>query len=168
MPQKCEHMPLPPFLGAIQTPYPQFSHCTESYMSIGHHLGAFGGFSLFWKKSKNIAQGGALPKRDIVDPFTHASCATGPNMTKQFIFPTTWGNTKRVNVKELVRHEIQVVVCHLWPRRTVSICLNGFLIMCLVNVWTVSKLSLKLFWTLSMTLNGHCSGVLSMTWTTSS
>ena len=59
------------------------------YTVLYTHYASFESIPLFEKNPKNIAQGGALPKRDIVDPKTHASCATGPNMTKQFSFPTT-------------------------------------------------------------------------------
>ena len=90
------------------------------YTVLYTHYASFESILLFEKNPKNIAQGGALPKRDIVDPKTHASCATGPNMTKQFSFPTTWGKAERVKVKGLVKYEIQVTVTHLWPQWTVS------------------------------------------------
>ena len=46
-----------------------------------------------------IAQGEALPKRDIVDTYTHASCARGQNRTKQTGFPTTWGKAESWKAK---------------------------------------------------------------------
>ena len=44
----------------------------------------------------NFAQGGRLPKRDIVDTTFHASCAARHNMRKQGALPTTWGMDRAI------------------------------------------------------------------------
>ena len=96
----------PPFLSLV------FSLYTIMYI----HQESFEAISLLDNFPKNNSQGGALPKRDIVDPFTHASCAIGPNIAKHTSFPTTWGKAERAKMKGLVVHEIRVVVTYQWPR----------------------------------------------------
>ena len=43
----------------------------------------------FCAQAANIAQGGALPKCDIVDTTFHASCAPGPCTATQSALPTS-------------------------------------------------------------------------------
>ena len=114
---------------------------------------SLGSISFFEKIRKNIAQGGPLPKRDIVDTKTHASCAIGPNMSKQTGFPTTWGKAERAKVKGLVKHEIQVIVSSLWPQWTGG-SVEQLSVNRLSRIWKASKRSLKKFlWTLSIVWN---------------
>lgn len=40
------------------------------------------------ERHENIAQGGPHQKRDLVDAYTHASCAACHNMAKQRALPT--------------------------------------------------------------------------------
>ena len=59
---------------------------TDTYQRVSEQLH---GILAFWIQVKNIAQGEPLPKRDIVDTKTHASCAARLNKDKQSPFPTT-------------------------------------------------------------------------------
>ena len=97
--------------------YPSLLPPVFSLYTIMHiHWVSFAAILPFDNFLKNNSQGGALPKRDIVDPFTHASCATGPNMAKHTSFPTTWGKAERAKMKGLVVREIRVVVTYQWPQ----------------------------------------------------
>ena len=45
-------------------------------------------------QARIIAQGSALPKRDIVDTTFHASCVPGPRVLLETVLPTTWEKAK--------------------------------------------------------------------------
>ena len=48
----------------------------------------------FVRSPEMLAQGRALPKRDIVDTCFHASPAAGHGASAQTPFPTLWGKTR--------------------------------------------------------------------------
>lgn len=138
---KAERMQKEKNIHALQSPPPPLSSLflptSSQYASIPPILCQM-------KICENIAQGGPLPKRDIVDTYTHASCAIGPNITKQTYFPTTWGKAERTKVKGLVRHENQVTVESLYDlHRTVSNVLNQLSVIMPSNTWTAGNRSLK-------------------------
>ena len=91
-----------------------FSLSPASWLSTSSHCASIPAILCSMNISQNIMQGGPLPKRDIVDTKTHASCAIGPNIAKQSRSQTSWGKAERAKAERLVRHKNLVIVTSLW------------------------------------------------------
>ena len=91
-----------------------FSLSPASWLSTSSHCASIPAILCSMNISQNIMQGGPLPKRDIVDTKTHASCAIGPNIAKQSRSQTSWGKAERAKAERLVRHKNPVIVTSLW------------------------------------------------------